>query len=455
VDVPDAASDTPAMLALLGAAVANAAVDAAAAAVMRALVTVRGPYAVIFYAAASRRLYYARDTLARRSLLRHVSPQGGLVLSSVAPAEGLPPLPRANSSNSSTAALQLDGASDSNDSGDDHGDTLVTDAIEQQQQQQQQLSAVRADCAESQQQRDSPAAVHAPCAWQELPATGVYWIDLSGTTAAGSDGAFVHGHEPWQGAVTLHPKQHTSSSSRSSRSSSDSSSNSAVCQSSVQSLINGSDAPLDSNNEPVTEPATEPIAEQEVPAGFFTDEHRAEASALLLAALRQSVYRRISTILVRAATAADGSSTVTGCSSSSSYSPCAATADNTVSTVSSTTAAAAGADVSSAALDLANSNSTTATTATAGENDAPVDKLQLQLQPARVGVLFSGGLDSVVLAALVAECNGMLTSSNASCSNGSCSNGSGESAVAAIDLINVCFDAAGGHSSPDRKAAVR
>jgi hypothetical protein len=449
------------MLALLGAAVADTTVHAAAAAVTRALVTVRGPYAVIFYAAASRRLYYARDPLARRSLLRHASPQGGLVLSSVAPAEGLPPLPRANNSNSSTAALQLDSAADSNDSGDDD-DALDNDATHQQQQQQQQPQPQQQlhNADAPQQQRDSPATAHTACAWQELPATGVYWIDLSSTTtAAGADSAFVHGHEPWQGAVTLHLKQHTNSSNSSS--SSDSSSANAVGQSSVQSLIDSSDAPISSCTEPctelvtelITEPIAEPIAEQEVPAGFFTDEHRAEASALLLAALRQSVYRRISTIPVRTTTTAGGSSIVAECSSSSGDSHNAATADSIDSTVNSTTTTAAGADISSAALDLTDSSNSTTTAA--GDSDAPVDKLQLQLQPARVGVLFSGGLDSVVLAALVAECNGLLTSSSSYASNSSCSNGAGESPIAAIDLINVCFDAAGGHSSPDRKAAVR
>ncbi|CAN0040905.1 unnamed protein product, partial [Discosporangium mesarthrocarpum] len=66
----------------------------------------------------------------------------------------------------------------------------------------------------------------------------------------------------------------------------------------------------------------------------------------------------------------------------------------------------------------------------------------LHLTPARVGVLFSGGLDSVVLAALLAEVGG---------------DGSEGPAVPpgeAIDLINVCFDSPSGHMSPDRLAAV-
>eukprot|EP00903_Cladosiphon_okamuranus_P015321 g14154.t1 len=57
----------------------------------------------------------------------------------------------------------------------------------------------------------------------------------------------------------------------------------------------------------------------------------------------------------------------------------------------------------------------------------------------RVGVLFSGGLDSVVLAAMLAE------------------EGGGRPAVPkgeAIDLINVCFDSPSGHQSPDRLASI-
>ncbi|CAM9435194.1 unnamed protein product, partial [Sphacelaria rigidula] len=59
--------------------------------------------------------------------------------------------------------------------------------------------------------------------------------------------------------------------------------------------------------------------------------------------------------------------------------------------------------------------------------------------PARVGVLFSGGLDSVVVAAMLAE------------------EGAGPAAVPrgeAIDLINVCFDSPSGHTSPDRVASM-
>jgi asparagine synthetase B (glutamine-hydrolysing) len=52
-----------------------------------------------------------------------------------------------------------------------------------------------------------------------------------------------------------------------------------------------------------------------------------------------------------------------------------------------------------------------------------------------VAVLFSGGLDSTVLAGLVAEC------------------ALAEEQKVTIDLLNVCFDALGGHQSPDRQSS--
>ncbi|CAN0330863.1 unnamed protein product [Ectocarpus sp. 12 AP-2014] len=60
---------------------------------------------------------------------------------------------------------------------------------------------------------------------------------------------------------------------------------------------------------------------------------------------------------------------------------------------------------------------------------------------ARVGILFSGGLDSVVLAALLAE-------------EGAEGRGPAVPKGEAIDLINVCFDSPSGHQSPDRLASI-
>ncbi|CAN0398408.1 unnamed protein product, partial [Scytosiphon promiscuus] len=74
----------------------------------------------------------------------------------------------------------------------------------------------------------------------------------------------------------------------------------------------------------------------------------------------------------------------------------------------------------------------------------PTDRTPVPIPAARVGVLFSGGLDSVVLAALLAEEAG-----------GQGTGGSAGPAVPkgeAIDLINVCFDS--GHQSPDRLASI-
>lgn len=57
--------------------------DAATRAVIRFISSIRGPYAFVFYDAVQRRLYYGRDCLGRRSLLRKSMPDGTLILSSV------------------------------------------------------------------------------------------------------------------------------------------------------------------------------------------------------------------------------------------------------------------------------------------------------------------------------------------------------------------------------------
>ncbi|KAF1832987.1 hypothetical protein BDW02DRAFT_501665 [Decorospora gaudefroyi] len=51
--------------------------------VVRLLSSIRGPYALVFYDARSKRIYYGRDCLGRRSLLRKFTSDGTLVLSSV------------------------------------------------------------------------------------------------------------------------------------------------------------------------------------------------------------------------------------------------------------------------------------------------------------------------------------------------------------------------------------
>lgn len=53
------------------------------AAVVELLSAVRGPYALVFYDAPNKRIYYGRDCLGRRSLLSKVEPDGSLLLSSV------------------------------------------------------------------------------------------------------------------------------------------------------------------------------------------------------------------------------------------------------------------------------------------------------------------------------------------------------------------------------------
>lgn len=53
------------------------------AAVVRLLSNIRGPYAIVFYDALNRLIYYARDCLGRRSLLKKTTSDGSLVLSSV------------------------------------------------------------------------------------------------------------------------------------------------------------------------------------------------------------------------------------------------------------------------------------------------------------------------------------------------------------------------------------
>ena len=57
--------------------------DAATSAVIRLLSSIRGPYAFVFYDALNRRLYYGRDCLGRRSLLKKSTQHGTLILSSV------------------------------------------------------------------------------------------------------------------------------------------------------------------------------------------------------------------------------------------------------------------------------------------------------------------------------------------------------------------------------------
>ncbi|KAI8942817.1 hypothetical protein NX059_000860 [Plenodomus lindquistii] len=54
-----------------------------AAAVVAVLSSIRGPYALVFYDAAHKRVYYGRDCLGRRSLLKKVTTDGAVVLSSV------------------------------------------------------------------------------------------------------------------------------------------------------------------------------------------------------------------------------------------------------------------------------------------------------------------------------------------------------------------------------------
>lgn len=162
--VPEGESDTAAVLAALGTAVAAAdSVEHCDVAVRDALEQIAGPYAVVFHAAAFGRLYYARDSLARRSLLRHVGQSTAareLLLCSVAPLVGLPDLPRA-------------------------GLEYQTD---------NEIETVK------------NTAVTNSCYWEELPASGVYWYDLRHADIAGNDSP--HGHMSWNNAVRLHLEPH-------------------------------------------------------------------------------------------------------------------------------------------------------------------------------------------------------------------------------------------------------
>ncbi|CAM9361722.1 unnamed protein product [Chrysoparadoxa australica] len=72
---------------------------------------------------------------------------------------------------------------------------------------------------------------------------------------------------------------------------------------------------------------------------------------------------------------------------------------------------------------------------------------------ARIGVLFSGGLDCVVLAALLAEDG--TAGKREEGTHGAAAQGEPLLPYGtAIDLLNVCFDKVGGHLSPDRMAAI-
>jgi hypothetical protein len=57
--------------------------EASMKSVIELLSVVRGPYALVFYDASNKRIYYGRDCLGRRSLLQKSTPDGTLVLSSV------------------------------------------------------------------------------------------------------------------------------------------------------------------------------------------------------------------------------------------------------------------------------------------------------------------------------------------------------------------------------------
>jgi hypothetical protein len=67
--------------------------------VIELLVAVRGPYALVFYDASHKRIYYGRDCLGRRSLLQQSTSDGTLVLSSVCD----------NASGESWAEVEADG----------------------------------------------------------------------------------------------------------------------------------------------------------------------------------------------------------------------------------------------------------------------------------------------------------------------------------------------------------
>lgn len=68
-------------------------------AVIALLASIRGPYAFVFYDAPHKLLYYGRDCLGRRSLLRKFTPDGTIVLSSVCD----------NASGESWAEVEADG----------------------------------------------------------------------------------------------------------------------------------------------------------------------------------------------------------------------------------------------------------------------------------------------------------------------------------------------------------
>ncbi|CAM9967587.1 unnamed protein product, partial [Ectocarpus sp. 8 AP-2014] len=79
--------------------------------------------------------------------------------------------------------------------------------------------------------------------------------------------------------------------------------------------------------------------------------------------------------------------------------------------------------------------------AATASRESPAAAAAAAAAAARVGILFSGGLDSVVLAALLAE-------------EGAEGRGPAVPEGEAIDLINVCFDSPSGHQSPDRLASI-
>lgn len=84
--LPPDGSDMRALAALLDTAAARAGARPLGADTLYRLDALRGPWTFVFWHAAARRLYFARDALGRRSLLLRVVPARGVVLVSAPPA---------------------------------------------------------------------------------------------------------------------------------------------------------------------------------------------------------------------------------------------------------------------------------------------------------------------------------------------------------------------------------
>lgn len=181
LDVAPGRSDTLCLLAALSAAAAGDARDSPSGGVAQVLNQLRGPWSLVFWHAAARRLWFGRDVLGRRSLLVHW-PAEDDAAEAAAAAGALPPrdcrFMLASVAPPHSPAWQQQQQELQHSAGSASAPSAATDACQQPVQR-----GVAAGAAEEE-DADAEAAQHqAAGPWQELP-PGLYSIDMDGDVAA-------------------------------------------------------------------------------------------------------------------------------------------------------------------------------------------------------------------------------------------------------------------------------